>query len=55
MGIIKYVTKNTVIIYTFIRMIFTLIEFILYYKNVGYIAANQHCSSMGLAITVVVI
>lgn len=57
MGIIKYVTKNTVIIHTFIRMIFTLIEFILYYKNVGYIpvAANQHCPSMGLALTVVLI
>lgn len=52
---VKYVTKTTVIIYTFIRMSFTLIEFILYYKNIGYTVANQHCLSMGLAITVVLI
>lgn len=38
MGIIKYVIKNIVIIYIFIRMIFIFIEFILYYKNVGYIS-----------------
>lgn len=52
---VKYVTKNTVIIYTFIRMSFTLIEFIFYYKNIGYTAANHHCLSMGFAITVVLI
>lgn len=40
MGKIKYVIKNIVIIYIFIRMSFIFIEFILYYKNIGYIVVN---------------